>query len=131
VLMFFITFANVWEIGHLQPNLNRVYMALMMTAPMAIVMMMVMHSMFEDRKLTVIFMASFAALLVLSFALTRFQGAVGDEQFLRSMIPHHSSAILMCERSSITDPEIRELCDEIVRAQVEEIARMEAILRRY
>ncbi len=49
----------------------------------------------------------------------------------RSMIPHHSSAILMCEQSAITDPEIVSLCEEIIRTQEEEIAEMEEILRRY
>ena len=43
----------------------------------------------------------------------------------------HSSAILMGEESAITDPEIVRLCDEIVKAQREEIAQMEGILERY
>jgi uncharacterized protein (DUF305 family) len=46
------------------------------------------------------------------------------------MTPHHSSAILMCEQSDITDPELAALCDEIVEAQKEEIAEMERILER-
>jgi uncharacterized protein (DUF305 family) len=131
VLMFFITFANIWEFSHFHPNLNRVYMALMMTAPMGIVMMLVMHSMYKDRRLTSLFIGSFAVLFLLSFALTRVQAPVGNEQFLRSMIPHHSSAILMCERAAITDPEILELCEEIVRTQEEEIRQMDSILQRY
>jgi uncharacterized protein (DUF305 family) len=71
----------------------------------------------------VVFAASFAAM--------RTQAAVGNEQFLRSMIPHHSGAILMCEQASITDPEIAALCTQIVRSQREEIARMQEILKRY
>ena len=61
----------------------------------------------------------------------RTQAVVGDAQFLRSMIPHHSGAILMCEQSAITDPEIVRLCGEIVKTQKEEIAQMQAILARY
>lgn len=54
---------------------------------------------------------------------------MGNAQFLRSMIPHYSSAILMCQEASITDADILALCEEIVRAQREEIAQMESILR--
>jgi hypothetical protein len=130
VLMFFITFANIWEFNHLQASLNRIYMALMMTAPMGIVMLLVMRSMYENRKLTALFIAGFVILFALSLALTRTQGLIGNEQLLRSMTPHHSSAILMCERASLTDPQIIELCEEIVRSQEEEIAEMKSILQR-
>jgi uncharacterized protein (DUF305 family) len=61
----------------------------------------------------------------------RTQTPVGDVQFLRSMIPHHSSAIVMCEHARITDPEIETLCGEIVEAQEREIAQMQAMLDRY
>ena len=64
------------------------------------------------------------------FILARTQTPIGDAQFLRSMIPHHSSAILMCERAAITDPEIEKLCGQIVKSQREEIAQMQALLAR-
>jgi uncharacterized protein (DUF305 family) len=67
---------------------------------------------------------------VILFLLIRTQTPIGDGQFLRSMIPHHSGAILMCERAALTDPEIVQLCDKIVRSQREEILQMEAIQRR-
>jgi uncharacterized protein (DUF305 family) len=63
-------------------------------------------------------------------SLARTQEAVGDRQFLRSMIPHHSSAILMCERASISDAEVIRLCDQIVRSQNDEIAQMKGLLQR-
>ena len=63
-----------------------------------------------------------------SFYGMRTQLAVGDEQFLRSMIPHHSGAILMCQEASITDPEIQALCNEIIESQRREIAEMEALI---
>ncbi len=47
------------------------------------------------------------------------------------MIPHHSRAILVCQEASITDPEIEQLCSEIVEAQEREIAQMKEILKRY
>ena len=94
----------------------------MMAAPMGIVMLVVMRSMFEKSKLNYALHAAFAGLLVTSFLLARTQTPVGNGQFLRSMIPHHSSAILMCEGSSITDAELARLCEQIVRTQKEEIA---------
>jgi uncharacterized protein (DUF305 family) len=69
-------------------------------------------------------------LFILIFFFVRTQTPVGDAAFLRSMIPHHSSAILMCQEANLTDPEISALCDEIIQAQREEIAQMEAILAR-
>jgi uncharacterized protein (DUF305 family) len=44
------------------------------------------------------------------------------------MIPHHSAAILMCEQSKLSDPEVIALCDKILATQKEEIAQMQALL---
>jgi uncharacterized protein (DUF305 family) len=119
------------SIGHFHVNINRIYMALIMTAPMAIVMLVVMRSMFMNKRLNNLLFITFGALTILLFFLMRAQVPVGNVQFLRSMIPHHSSAILMCEQAAITDPEIAELCDQIIQSQEEEIAQMEAMLERY
>jgi RsiW-degrading membrane proteinase PrsW (M82 family) len=131
VIMFFITYVMIDSIDHFYFNINRVYMALLMVAPMVVLMLFVMRSMYKNKKLNLILYAAFIGLFILIFSLTRTQTPVGNEQFLRSMIPHHSSAILMCQESSITDPEIMSLCDEIVQTQREEITEMEEILRRY
>ena len=64
------------------------------------------------------------------FFAMRTQAAVGNEQFLRSMIPHHSGAILMCEKAQLTDPEIIALCKQIISSQQAEIAQMQQILQR-
>lgn len=130
VLMFFITYAMIDTIDHFYANINRGYMALMMVAPMAMVMLFVMRGMYQNAKLNAILYIVFAGMFIVSFALARSQTPVDNTQFLRSMIPHHSSAIVMCEQSSITDPEIIELCGEIVQTQKDEIAQMKAILER-
>lgn len=52
-----------------------------------------------------------------------------DQQFVRSMIPHHAGAILMCGKNRLRDPDLRQLCREIVRSQEAEIERMNAELR--
>lgn len=131
VIMFFLTFVLIDSIEHFQVNINRIYMALIMAFPMVIVMMLVMRSMFMDKKLNTILYVTSGAVIILLFFLMRTQTPVGDVQFLRSMIPHHSSAILMCEQSTINDPEIIELCGEIIQSQEEEIAQMLDILERY
>lgn len=127
-VMYLTTYVMIDSFDHLFLNINRAYMSLMMVAPMVVVMLVVMRSMYEKRKLNYILMASFAALFVACFALARTQTPVGDAQFLRSMIPHHSSAIVMCEESSLTNPEIIKLCERIVKTQKEEIAQMKELL---
>lgn len=103
-------------------------MAGLMAAPMVIFEIVLMGMMYENKKINAIIVgASIAALLVFWFAI-RGQAAISDEQFLKSMIPHHASAILMCEKASIRDPEIRELCSDIITGQQQEIDQMKAKL---
>lgn len=128
VIMFFLTYTLIDKLSHFYPNINRFYMAIIMAAPMVLVMIVVMRSMYTDRRLNTVLAAG--ALLVFSGTLliARSQVGVGDDQFLRSMIPHHSSAILMCENPNLTDEDVLRLCDEIIAAQKEEITQMETIL---
>ena len=71
-----------------------------------------------------------ALVLIASFFAIRTQAAIGDSQFLRSMIPHHSGAVLMCKEATISDPEIKALCVGIIQSQEAEIAQMKALLER-
>jgi uncharacterized protein (DUF305 family) len=66
----------------------------------------------------------------LFFLFVRQQTAIGDAQFLRSMIPRHAGAILMCERAPVSNAEIQELCREIIAGQQAEINQMREILAR-
>lgn len=133
VIMYLAMFAMIWSLGEFDQNLNFFYMALVMWAPMAIVMMLTMKSMFMSARLNMILYAAFAAVFVLSFWGIRAQGLVGDRQFVLSMIPHHSGALTMCNRASIRDAEVRELCfkpNGIVDSQTREIEQMERMLQR-
>ncbi|MFO7664296.1 MAG: DUF305 domain-containing protein [Chloroflexota bacterium] len=130
VIMFFVGFTLIDTIEHFRFNINRVYMTLLMVAPMVVLMVLVMGSMYKNQQLNYILIASFIGLFALIFFFTRTQTAVGNEPFLRSMIPHHSGAITMCEEANITDDQILELCEEIVETQKREIAEMEEILAR-
>lgn len=131
VIMYFVMYTMIATLDHLYLNINNVYMTLMMVAPMTILMLVFMRSMYESKRLNIIIGAGAALVFIASFVAMRIQAGVGNEEFLKSMIPHHSGAILMCEQASITDPEIVSLCREVVAAQRTEIAQMQAILERY
>jgi uncharacterized membrane protein len=131
IVMFLLTYVMIDSMDHFYFNINRVYMALLMVAPMVVLMLFVMRSMYKNQQLNLVLYAAFIGLFILLFIFIRTQTPVGDEQFLRSMIPHHSSAILMCQEANLSDPEILSLCEEIVQTQVEEINQMKEILRRY
>ncbi|WP_423140842.1 DUF305 domain-containing protein [Parablastomonas sp. CN1-191] len=133
LVMYLAMFAMIWSMGEFVQNLNFFYMALVMWAPMAIVMVLTMKSMLMNARLNMILCAGFALVLVLSFAGIRDQSFVNDRAFLKSMLPHHSGALTMCNRASISDPEIKELCfgpNGIVRSQEREIEQMKRILKR-
>lgn len=129
-IMYLVMFTMIWSVADFFNNLNMFYMALMMVSPMAMLMLLMMGAMYPDRKLNLGLHVAFGLIFILSFVAMRQQAAVGDEQFLRSMIPHHSGAILMCERASISDPEIRDLCAGIISSQRAEIIQMKEILQR-
>lgn len=129
ISMYILMYSMVNTIGNVLNNFNQAYMAAIMTAPMIIIGILVMRSMYTDKRLNLIIIAVSLIALVVFFLFIRQQTAIGDKQFLRSMIPHHSSAILMCERSSIENPEIQELCQDIIASQQAEIDQMRTILQ--
>lgn len=129
ISMYVLMYAMVYRIGNVHPNINQFYMAGLMTAPMVVIELFLMSAMFHLKKLNALIFAAAIAALVLFFVFIRQQTAVTDRQFLKSMIPHHSGAILMCERASIEDPELRKLCETIKASQQEEIDQMTAMLR--
>lgn len=128
-IMYFVMFAMIDGLPEFFHNLNMFYMALMMVAPMAILMVLMMPSMYRNRTVNAAICAGAAAVFIGAFFSIREQAAIGDTQFLRSMIPHHSGAILMCREARVRDPEIQALCDQIIRSQRAEIDQMEAMLR--
>jgi len=129
-IMYVVMFAMIWSWGEFVQNINFFYMALMMWAPMGSLMLLTMGMMYRNKKLNMVLHLLFAAIFILSFVGIREQGLVGDSQFLRSMIPHHSGAILMCEKAAIDDGEIKRLCSGIIASQEAEIAQMKALLER-
>jgi uncharacterized protein (DUF305 family) len=122
VAMYVLMYAMVNVMGNVHPNLNQFYMAGLMAASMVVIEIAVMSGMYHSKKLNVI------ALLVF-FVFIRRQTAISDRQFLKSMIPHHAGAILMCERAPIRDADIRRLCQNIISGQQAEIDQMKTKLR--
>lgn len=130
VIMYVVMYTMIATLDHFYIHINNLYMTLMMVAPMALVMLMSMRSMFPDRRRNWLIGAGAALVFVAAFAGMRTQAAVDNSELIKAMIPHHSGAILMCEQASLTDPELIALCREIVQTQKAEIARMQAILAR-
>jgi uncharacterized protein (DUF305 family) len=130
VIMYLAMFAMIDRWVDFFNNFNMLYMALLMWAPMAIVMLLTMRGMYPNKALNLALHAGFALVFILSWFGIRDQALVGDRQFVRSMIPHHSGAVLMCTKAKVRDPEIVDLCRGIVSSQTSEIAQMKAILAR-
>jgi len=130
VAMYALMYAMVDRFANVLPNWNQLYMAGLMTAPMVGIELLVMRFMYPSKKVNAIFLALSLILGAGCFMLIRRQAGIGDEQFLKSMIPHHASALLMCEEADIADPEILELCRKIRAGQQAEIDQMKAILER-
>lgn len=128
ITMYILMYAMVDAFSNVFMNINQFYMAGLMASPMVIIELLLMGSMYMNKKLNMALIAISTVLLILFFVLIRQQAAVGDKQFLKSMIPHHSGAILMCNEANITDPEIKKLCEQIRSGQQAEIDQMKAKL---
>jgi hypothetical protein len=128
IVMFPLTMAFVAQWSHFHLNLSNFYMAVAMVAPMGLIMLGVMRDMFPDRHLNFVLVVGFIALFAFGLWLGRTEAFVGDGQFLRAMIPHHSRAILVCNEAAITDPDIIQLCNQIISSQQEEINIMTRML---
>ena len=124
IIMYGVMFLNVDQADHIYLSMTRFYMTLMMTAAMALLMLAMMRMMYKNRKLNVIIMLSSIAVFVLSIVGVRTQTFVGDVQYMKGMIPHHSIAIMTSKNANIKDPEVRKLADGIIAAQEKEIAEM-------
>ena len=126
--MYVLMYAMVNAFDNVYPNHNQFYMAGLMTAPMIIIELVLMGGMYPDKKRNGLIIAVSVVALIVFWVCIRQQAAISDRQFLKSMIPHHAGAILMCEQSPSTDPEIQRLCQGIVSSQREEIAWMKSKL---
>jgi uncharacterized protein (DUF305 family) len=128
ISMYVLMYAMVNTLGDVYNSLNQVYMAGLMTAPMVVIELLLMSGMYKNKKLNALLITGSCVAGIAFFLFIRQQTAISDRQFLRSMIPHHSGAILMCNEASLQDQRLLELCNTIVTGQQQEIDQMRAIL---
>lgn len=127
IVMYVVMFSMIDGWGDFRNNLNMLYMAITMWAPMGIFMLATMPGMFPNKSANVVHYVALALLTVASLYATRSQTLIDDRQFVDSMIPHHSGAILMCREAKLANLDLKRLCEAITKAQREEIQQMEAI----
>lgn len=130
IIMYLVMFLNITELDHFYISITRIYMALLMVLPMVIVMISFMPSMYQNQKLNKVLIISSAILFFVVVFFLRQQIFVTDSQYMKAMIPHHSSAILTSEKANIRDIEVRRLANDIIEAQEREIKLMEEYLLR-
>lgn len=127
-VMFGLMYLNTYALDHIFYSQTRTWMAVYMGAVMAIIMLAFMWKMYDgtSKKLTIVG----ASILIFSGSLylVRSQETVDDVSYMRAMIPHHSIAIMTSERAQIRDPRVRALADDIIEAQVREIAEMKRLI---
>ena len=121
IAMFILMYSMVDIFSNVIVNVNQFYMAGLMTAAMIIIEMLLMGSMYMNKKLNLIIISISTVVLIACFFFIRVQTGVSDRQFLKSMIPHHAAAILMVKGAKISDPEVKKLADNIIAAQQKEI----------
>ena len=129
-IMYLVMFVMIDGLDSFYNNLNMLYMTVMMVAPMVVLMIVAMRHMFPSRAANGLIMGAAAIAFVGAFALIRTQTTIGDRALLRSMIPHHSGAVLMCREADLQDPEIKQLCSQIIESQKREIDQMKGMLER-
>jgi len=128
VVMYGLMYLNTYQLDHIYFSETRAYMALIMGAAMAIVMLSFMRGMYTDRRINLGIYGASAAVLALALWLVRSQATVEDVSYMRAMIPHHSIAVLTSSRARIQDPRVRRLADGIIESQLREIDEMKALI---
>lgn len=130
VVMFGLMYVNVYALGHIEFSQTRFWMAFVMGAVMAVIMLGFMWSMYKSKKTNALILGGSVVVFALALWLVRSQETVSDVSYMKAMIPHHSIAIMTSERAHIKDPEVRKMADGIIDAQVREITQMKRAIAR-
>lgn len=130
VIMYIVMFLNLDRIAHYHTSTTRIYMAILMVAPMAIQMMIMMHNMYPNKKANTSIVLSAIGVFVFTLIGLRTQTPIGEIQYMKAMIPHHSSAIMVSKNANLKDPDVRKLAEQIIQSQEKEIAEMNSLLKR-
>ena len=130
VIMYAVMFLNADQFDHVMLSNTRTYMTILMVAPMVISMMLFMWGMYENKKLNYAILTVSAVVFIATLTMLRNQTLIKDVQYMKAMIPHHSSAIMVSQEATFEDPEVEQLAKEIIEAQKREIAQMKQIIYR-
>lgn len=128
LVMYGLMYLNTYQFEHVRYSETRLYMALIMGAVMAVIMLGFMWSMYGKTRINQAILGGAVIVFASSLWLVRSQATVGDVAYMKAMIPHHSIAIMTSGRAHIRDPRVRELADGIIEAQVREIAEMDTLI---
>ncbi|MGX9948438.1 DUF305 domain-containing protein (plasmid) [Bradyrhizobium denitrificans] len=128
IVMYGLMYLNTWALDHVFFSQTRAWMALLMGAVMAVIMLGFMWSMYKDSRANAAIVLAAAVAFAGSLWLVRSQETVGDVSYMEAMIPHHSIAVMTSERAHIKDPRVRKLADGIIEAQVREIGEMKQLI---
>ena len=128
LVMLGMMYLNSYQFSHVRFSETRTYMAIYMGAAMAIIMLGFMLNMYKNKKANVAIFAGSLIVFAASLFLVRSQVTVQDNAWMKAMIPHHSIAIMTSERAEIDDVRVKELANEIIRAQRREIKEMEWLI---
>lgn len=128
VVMFGLMYLNIYTLDHVFYSQTRTWMAFYMGAAMAVIMLLFMLKMYENRRANIAIIVGSLIVFAGALWLVRSQETVGDVGYMKAMIPHHSIAILTSERAQISDPRVRRLADEIIEAQIREIDEMKQLI---
>jgi len=128
VVMFILMYLNTYAWEHVFFSETRTYMAFLMGACMAVIMLAYMLGMYSNTQINIAIFVGSIIIFALSLWLVRSQVTVSGPSYMRAMIPHHSIAIMTSERAQIRDPRVRKLADEIIEAQRREIAEMRYLI---
>jgi uncharacterized protein (DUF305 family) len=128
IVMFGLMYLNTYAVEHVRFSQTRAWMALVMGAAMAFIMLSYMWKMYASTRLNIAILAGSILVFAGALWLVRSQETVDDVAFMKAMIPHHSIAIMTSRRAQIDDPRVRELADEIIEAQVREIEEMRQLI---
>lgn len=128
VIMFFLMYQLVYSWDHALFSLTRLISSLVMGCVMTAVMLAFMWGMYRPDTAKIIVLATAIVGGATLLAVNRSQILIGDADFMKAMIPHHSIAINNARKADIRDPRVRYLADRITRDQVKEITEMKMLL---
>ncbi|MEQ8471868.1 MAG: DUF305 domain-containing protein [Marinoscillum sp.] len=130
VIMYVVMFLNVDTPDHIMLSHTRTYMSILMVAPMTISMMLFMWHMYDNKKLNYLILGLATVTFIAALTMLRNQVFISDVHWMKAMVPHHSSAIMVSQKAHLKDPEAIKLAEEIIEAQEREIAQMKKMLYR-